>query len=581
MNTNSFINKNDRPWPNPRLKVAAIVGHMTETSVRLWFRTGKPGKFTLLYFPAPEKEKNIWFEDNKCKSKFDLLGKTGDVFTEEFSTKWDTDTTHVVELENLSPGIKYQYALLSKEESRIILGHDRQYRFSTLKADGKPFRFGLFSCHMPFKASGIFHKTVEIANMDMWTSMQSAFFNDENKTPSFLIAGGDQCYVDGTAQLNIWKYLNKVMKQNKDKKTLPSEEEMLSWYRDIYRGYWGFDSVRRVFSSIPTYMIWDDHEMGDGWGSFYLNGENKREAEWDEIFPDFKSHGYKVEDLKEILKRMEKAGKKAYLEYEHSHNPKTPAEQYDYNFSHQCCEFYVLDGRGYRDINRAENRILGDEQLRRFEQYVKNIDAEKTNFLFVVSAVPVLHLRSRIGNMDNWAIDLFNVEDDLRDSWEHKLHNKEREKLMKILFSAAARGIRVCILSGDVHVSAVFRIGDEKTSIYQLTSSAITYNVGTMLGRILGAGVEDDGKTGEGYDFERLALYTEPSYSIIKVNPEKKEAYFQIYGRQKIQPTKPNARIKRKNSPSQLSSLEKLEKKIGNFDQEKPIFNSIAKIKLW
>ncbi len=49
---NSFIYKNDRPWPNPRLKRAAIVGHTTETSTRIWFRTAAPGEFTLLLYPA-------------------------------------------------------------------------------------------------------------------------------------------------------------------------------------------------------------------------------------------------------------------------------------------------------------------------------------------------------------------------------------------------------------------------------------------------------------------------------------------------------------------------------------------------
>ena len=31
--------------------------------------------------------------------------------------------------------------------------------------------------------------------------------------------------------------------------------------------------MQEVFESFPTYMIWDDHEIGDGWGSHDL-GEN-------------------------------------------------------------------------------------------------------------------------------------------------------------------------------------------------------------------------------------------------------------------------------------------------------------------
>ena len=31
----SFVFKTDRPWPNPPLTIAAIVGHSTPTSARL------------------------------------------------------------------------------------------------------------------------------------------------------------------------------------------------------------------------------------------------------------------------------------------------------------------------------------------------------------------------------------------------------------------------------------------------------------------------------------------------------------------------------------------------------------------
>ncbi len=46
----SLAFKTDRPWPNARLKVAAIVGHTTQDSARLWVRTGRPDDFSLLWF---------------------------------------------------------------------------------------------------------------------------------------------------------------------------------------------------------------------------------------------------------------------------------------------------------------------------------------------------------------------------------------------------------------------------------------------------------------------------------------------------------------------------------------------------
>ena len=79
---------------------------------------------------------------------------------------------------------------------------------------------------------------------------------------------------------------------------------------------------------------------------------------------------------------------------------------------------------------------------------------------------------------------------------------------MEVLFRAARRGVRPCILSGDVHVSAVFGITDDRHRVWQLTSSAVTYHVPRALGWALRFGAADDGETPEGYGFSRLALYT-------------------------------------------------------------------------
>lgn len=150
----------------------------------------------------------------------------------------------------------------------------------------------------------------------------------------------------------------------------------------------------------------------------------------------------------------------------------------------------------------------------------------------MTSAVPVLHTRAALVQSDE---RLGSLGDDLRDAWEHELHDAERAALMEVLFEAAAKGIKVCVLSGDVHVSAVFAIeDDEGNRIYQLTSSAITYNLSLPQSWVLRAGAADSGFTGEGYRFERLALYTQSAYALIRVDPGTSEAWFKLYGEQKL-----------------------------------------------
>ena len=176
----------------------------------------------------------------------------------------------------------------------------------------------------------------------------------------------------------------------------------------------------------------------------------------------------------------------------------------------------------------------------------------------MVSAVPVLHTRAGLVNADErWLIDQAGLGDDLRDSWEHELHDEERAAPLDVL--AAAKRIRVCVLSGDVQVSAVFSIDDEEgRRIYQLTSSAITSGIGRPLSWVLSAGAADDGETAEGHRFQRLALYADSSYALISVDPGTGQAWFKLYGEQKLEP------------PPSLHDAETL-----------PLNHSVAKIRIF
>ncbi|MCG8436344.1 MAG: alkaline phosphatase family protein [Gammaproteobacteria bacterium] len=553
----SFIYKTERPWPNPRFKRAAIVGHTTHDSARIWFRTGRPGDFTLLLYPADIDKDDAIFKGFKTvpykKEALDAL--PAEVLRIHFNIKgWEKDTTEVIPANGLKPGTEYCYALFSADENkgRIVLGQDRQHSFRTLPAAAGAISFGFFSCHMPYKKT-LFKKKTAVVNMEMWDCFNEVLARHQRKDLAFVIGGGDQVYVDGVPTLSIWKYLNKVMRKEGGK-LFPDKKVMVSWYRDIYRGYWGFGAVRSVFSNYPTYMVWDDHEMGDGWGSFYLEGEK---PEINEIFPKAKKNGLSKKDCLELLDRMGEAGKQVYTEYQHSRNPATgPKGSYDFHFTAGRTAHYFLDGRGFRDINRKEYRVLGKKQFDRFAAWLANLDPNTSDYVFITTAVPLLHMKPALVNADdNPAMDLANLQDDLRDAWEHELHDKERKALVDALFTAAARGLKICILSGDVHTSAAFKMTRDGNNIYQLTSSAITYNKSRTLGWILGNTVPDDGESEDGYHYERLALYTGPNFSLIKVDPGNEQVVFQLYGHQKV--SHPDAR-----------------------EEEMPMTHSIAKIKL-
>ncbi len=110
----SFVFKTDRPWPNARLKVAAIVGHATSKSVRLWLRTGQPGQFSLLLYTREAAVPPSGGET--AASAFRALLGTVPLTLKNAKTRlprmrqkdftiadYVTDTTIVLDLQNLTP----------------------------------------------------------------------------------------------------------------------------------------------------------------------------------------------------------------------------------------------------------------------------------------------------------------------------------------------------------------------------------------------------------------------------------------------------------------------------------------------
>ena len=530
----SFIYKAERPWPNRRLKVASIIGHTTTNSIRLWLRTAAPGDCEILLYAVDKTRRTddiagllraIPFRVSKLPSRCRRIAFSIATF--------EQDSTHVENIANLQPDTSYRYALLGIDpighQKRVLLGHDRPLEFRTFPDDiGKPLELALFSCNKPFKKT-IFNNT-RLENDAMWEGFNRALGQRGQSQLRFIIGGGDQVYTDGVETLDIWKYLNKHMSRSGNS-IRPGHAEIVSWYRDIYRGYWGFRPMQQAFARFPTYMIWDDHEIADGWGSIRFDASKPRRDELDKLLPDWQRIGRPA--ALRLLQRMERAARQVYNEYQHSRNPHTPDRQWDYSFTCGAAATYVLDGRGHRDFNRADNKILGAAQLNRFRNWLHSVDTTKTPFVFVVSAVPLVHLRPAVTAIGRRSRLVRSAWDDLRDHWEHPAHKDECAAFTEVLFAGAARGLRICILSGDVHISTAFRLQHKHSNniIYQLTSSAITYNVGRIGGAMLGLASDDEGETREGNAYKRLALYKDANFSIIRVDPQTSTVEFKLYGR--------------------------------------------------
>ena len=214
----SFVFKTDRPWPNARLKVAAIVGHTTQDSARVWLRAGRPGEFSLLWFPH---EAALDANDGEAALRAALgavpldldkaAARLGELGRADFAIEgFDADTTQVVDLVGLEPDTVYGYALYARDRERVVLGHNRLRRFRT--------------CHMPYAVSGLFRSRTMTTNLDMWDFLGATLRRHEREV-DLVIAAGDQCYSDGVETLDIWRHLNRIMRRE-DGRLLPHESAM-------------------------------------------------------------------------------------------------------------------------------------------------------------------------------------------------------------------------------------------------------------------------------------------------------------------------------------------------------------------
>ncbi len=533
MGTLDFYDKPDRPWPNPRLSNAAIVGETTEHSVKLWVRTYAPGEYWVVIATQPltteptaqpkivQKAAGpelLTHEDNKQQNT-QLAGAC------KINSEFAHDLTNTVVFDSLQANCRYYYACFSES------GHKSPWEFSgekfgfrTQKTAPDRLSFGLYSCHMPYPSGG------GVQNISQWERMTTVL---DECDADFAIGAGDQVYTDGNKHVSIWRFLKKVKRHMLalDKQT--RIEIMKSWYRDIYRGYWGHKQVKAFFARFPQYMIWDDHDIMDGWGS-YTKDELARQLnvwwDWDDPKANL-----------ELANNMRNAAEQIYMEYQHAHNPSTAKGRFDYHFLQGNCAFYIADMRGHRNYDSPRpNRVLGDAQMKRIRTWLASKAVSKAAAVFIVLSVPIVHHRNFIVNhMD---IGFFGIADDLRDQWEHRSNWTERDKLLAAVFQCSEDNqVPVVFLSGDVHVGAAFSLSNSKhpkAKVYQLTSSAITY--ANYHGDLLRLIIKESGELGHTANprqgvtsFNNLCVFEENNFGVVRIKGLQSQSpsiSFDLYG---------------------------------------------------
>ena len=337
-------------------------------------------------------------------------------------------------------------------------GEDRRWRF-TLPARGVAPRLAYGSCN-GFSLPGDMKKIAD--KNALWRDMAG----EHARQPfHLLLLGGDQIYAD-----QLWDTVPELARFNErpraERARRPAgaglRRAVERFYADLYAARFSQAEVAEALAGIPTLMMWDDHDIFDGWGSY--SPEEQASPVFQTIFA---------------------AARTAFALFQLQSDPAAPAGRlpgqaaFNALFRFETGAVLVLDLRS----ERTQQQILSPASWNAVLAAIDGTTGLK--HLLVMSSIPVLHpdmafLERAFGLLPG----MQGIEDDLHDQWLSYNHKTERLRFIhRLLDFAEAKGTRVTILSGDVHVAALGVISSERRpvrhvnadAITQLTSSAIVH----------------------------------------------------------------------------------------------------------
>lgn len=419
-----------------------FVGSITESSVKIW-----------LHIPENAIEQLI--------SVFVTLHEAPDSprierMKIDFAEK--SMRTGIAEFSSLVSNMLYHYRIWLNEECTSPLDlqglENKDLFFKTLPLNGfdKQLDFLLMSCHNPFTAEDDGHDGFAV-----WERMPEIIRKNDNVR--FAILAGDQIYGDSVEV--------EMLSEHDAKKRQAA-------YLEIYRKFWSNINYRKVLCSLPAVLMWDDHDITDGWGS--------REDSFIGIEPEKK--------FKPEWRRLFRTARCAFRWMQAERNPPPISKNFktgfDTCFRIGSAGFVIADLRSHRNVRK--NRIWHPKQLEAIKNWVESNknwidDGEKKHLktLFFVSTVVFSHGDPKIyrGVIKHWfrVLDLSNffgrlklfkrlnhwfsetfgdIRDDINDSWGSDVNREETDKVLDWLFSIqnppkAEDAINVIILSGDIH----------------------------------------------------------------------------------------------------------------------------------
>ncbi|HET7411979.1 MAG TPA: hypothetical protein VFJ18_04880, partial [Pararhizobium sp.] len=269
----------------------------------------------------------------------------------------------------------------------------------------------------------------------------------------------DQLYAD-----TVWHEVPALVEWRKEpwrkRRHMGFSPEMAEATGDYYfRRYcwlWAQPETASILAQVPSLMMWDDHDIFDGWGS-YATG-------WEQC---------------DVFQGIYAAAREHFSLFQLAAKPDDLPDGFSDPHGGQFGWAYRIGDIGIiaPDLRseRTLSTIIGEAGWRALMNALDGMAG--CSHILLISTVPLVnaHLTALerffefIPGHQSW-------QDDLIDQWPSRAHWSEWQRMLDTLTAFSVRtGAAITSLSGEIHLGALGLIQSGDTRIHQLTSSGVVH----------------------------------------------------------------------------------------------------------
>jgi phosphodiesterase/alkaline phosphatase D-like protein len=410
----------------------------------------------------------------------------------------------LVVIDGLRPGTSTDYEVRLDGE-KVWPPADSSYpppRIRTARP-GAPVRIAFGSCRYASPLSVISDGRYGTDALDAYARMLATAPDDE--WPDGLLLLGDQVYADETSPIT-----RDVIRRRRDVSSPPGlQVANFAEYAELYGESWGDPLVRWLYATVPTAMIFDDHDIHDDWNTSGVWRRRMQQTSWwqERITGGLAAYwvyqhlgnvppAALAED--EIWRRVQDAGGEDVGPMLHEFAAAADREadgakgyRWSYRRDFGGVRLIVVDSRCGRILDDRERAMVGADEARWIEDQLSTSDSEH---LLLATSLPWLLPRA-VHDLESWDEALCagargermaRFGEKMREAadLEHWASFRASFDWLAGVLEKVARGsaapATICVLSGDVHHQYVAQAHWPSTvdsRVYQIVVSPVHHSV--------------------------------------------------------------------------------------------------------